>query len=98
MRSLYLFAALPLAACTASPPAESTPPQQREPGGCDAEPAGTLIGQKATATSGASALELTGAQSLRWGPPGVMWTMDYRPDRVNVRYDEGMTITEITCG
>ena len=36
--------------------------------------------------------------TLRWGPPNAAWTMDYRQDRVNVRYDERMKIVEITCG
>ena len=47
---------------------------------------------------GAAIMKDTGAQSLRWGPPESAWTMDYRPDRVNVRYDREMKITEITCG
>ena len=40
----------------------------------------------------------SGAEVLRWGPPNSAWTMDYRTDRVNVRYDEARQITEITCG
>lgn len=72
------------------------------PGGnsamCDADAAQSFVGQKATAETGARILDETGAEQLRWGPPDSAWTMDFRPDRVNVRYDRDMTITEITCG
>ena len=40
----------------------------------------------------------TGATSLRWGPPGAIFTMDYRQDRVNVMYDDNSMITEVRCG
>ena len=65
---------------------------------CDADAASEYVGQKATAENGARILDETGARQLRWGPPDSAWTMDFRPDRVNVRYDRAMTITEITCG
>jgi hypothetical protein len=35
---------------------------------------------------------------LRWAPPGVMLTMDFREDRVTVHLDAGNKITEIRCG
>ena len=47
---------------------------------------------------GKAILAESGAEVLRWGPPNSAWTMDYREDRVNVRYDDEMKITEITCG
>jgi hypothetical protein len=65
---------------------------------CEAEPVKTYVGQRATAENGAAILAQSGARTLRWGPPRSAWTMDYRQDRVNVRYDEDMVITEITCG
>lgn len=65
---------------------------------CKAESAQSQVGQKATQTVAAAILKDSGARTLRWGPPNGAWTMDYREDRVNVRYDEAMTITEITCG
>lgn len=67
-------------------------------GTCRAEAARSLVGERASSETGSRALSLTGARSLRWGPPNSAWTMDYRPDRVNVRYDGAMRITEITCG
>jgi hypothetical protein len=47
---------------------------------------------------GTAILQESGAKLLRWGPPNSVWTMDYREDRVNIRYDENMTITYVTCG
>lgn len=67
-------------------------------GKCDASRLQDHIGHTATEASGAKLLELSGAQTLRWGPPNAAWTMDYREDRLNVRYDEAMKITAITCG
>lgn len=94
-----LLALVPLAACAQVPPDSAPPPAGgHEAGRCDPGPAATLIGQKASAESGARALRLTGAKTLRWGPPRAVFTMDYRVDRVNVMYDDAMTITEVTCG
>lgn len=104
MKRSVLSAALPLAfslsacATVANGPDEPVPPGRPSGGECSEGPAQGLIGQKATSETGARALELTGASQLRWGPPGAMFTMDYRTDRVNVMYDDEMRITEIRCG
>jgi hypothetical protein len=47
---------------------------------------------------GAELLRATGARQLRWLAPGMAATMDFRPDRLSVSYDEKMVITLITCG
>lgn len=65
---------------------------------CNAEPAQYHIGHNATQAMGTAILKDSGARSLRWGPPDSAWTMDYREDRVNVRYDGNMKITGVTCG
>lgn len=104
--ALLTLLALPLAACGGYGEATSTPTpepdsQEREAGAdylCDASGLQDHIGHKASAESGAKLLELSGARTLRWGPPNSAWTMDYRQDRLNVRYDQEMTITAITCG
>lgn len=107
MRAALLpLLALPLAACggygeTTSTPAPEPDYEEREAGAddlCDASGLQDHIGHKATAESGAKLLELSGARTLRWGPPNSAWTMDYRQDRLNVRYDQEMAITAITCG
>ncbi|QKG72130.1 I78 family peptidase inhibitor [Erythrobacter mangrovi] len=98
MRALLpAFAGLLTAGCMTTPEAPPAPPAP-EARVCNAEAAQGHIGHDATAGMGAAILRDSGAQSLRWGPPNSAWTMDYRPDRVNVRYDESMKITEITCG
>ena len=97
-----LFALAPaalLAACaTTSPDDGDAPGNGGEAETCNAEAANQHVGQKATAETGSRIQSETGARQLRWGPPDSAWTMDFRPDRVNVRYDREMTITEITCG
>ncbi|WP_375291261.1 I78 family peptidase inhibitor [Qipengyuania sp.] len=97
MRIAIVTAVLPLAACVSVVPAPDDRASDRPDGQCQAAPARGLIGETASSDTGARALSLSGASRLRWGPPGVVWTMDYRQDRVNVRYDAAMTITEITC-
>ena len=79
------------------PPAPPVPPEATA-GACDATATEAFVGQTATAETGAAILAASGAEVLRWGPPNSAWTMDYRTNRVNVRYDESSTITEITCG
>jgi hypothetical protein len=87
---------LALAGCAGS---YATPePARPAPGTCDAVAVQSYLGQKASGETGAAILAGSKARALRWGPPNSAWTMDYREDRVNVRYDAGMTITAITCG
>lgn len=88
---LFVGALLPLGACMSTP-------MPRVAEECQGEPAQVLIGQRASSETGARALRLTGASTLRWGPPGAVFTMDYRTDRVSVMYDEGMAITAVRCG
>jgi hypothetical protein len=97
------LAAFSLAGCVVSinddAPAGADPvPPPPRPMICDAGAAQSHVGRDATKTVGETILKDSGARTLRWGPPGAAWTMDYREDRVNVRYDGQMTIVEITCG
>lgn len=99
--TIALAAALGLTGCasTGSAPDPATAaPEPPAAAVCNAGPVQSYVGQKATQASGAAILAGSGARTLRWGPPGGAWTMDYRQDRVNVRYDDAMTITGITCG
>ncbi|OYW44015.1 MAG: hypothetical protein B7Z08_04055 [Sphingomonadales bacterium 32-68-7] len=69
------------------------------PGGeCNAEGAQRFVGQKASADIGAQLLRTTGARQLRWVPPRTAVTMDFRPDRLTVSYDDAMTIERVSCG
>ncbi len=102
MRTFILLAAviLPVGCTTPAPPAdiEMSEMDTDRKLVCDAEPAQSFVGQNADSETGMAILKASGAARLRWGPPDSAWTMDYRPDRVNVRYDQNMTITDITCG
>ena len=95
--------ALPLAACAGYAEPETAPPAPPVAAApaeylCDAAPAQYHVGHDATAEMGAAILKESGARALRWGPPRTAWTMDYRQDRVNVRYGDNMKITEVSCG
>lgn len=65
---------------------------------CRAEPAKVYPGQTATAELGAELLRQTQSREIRWVPPGTMVTMDYKPGRLTVAYDETMRIISISCG
>ncbi len=101
------FIALGLSGCVvnvgndAPDRAEAVPPPPPVDGGqmtCNAAPAQYHVGHSATQSMGEAILKDAGARTLRWGPPNAAWTKDYRPDRVNVQYDENMKIKQITCG
>lgn len=111
MRTLVLMAILPLAACASAqptqqdrdpmPPAKQdsdpTPPALAD-GPCRTEGLDRFIGQQADEATGAAMLKASGARTLRWGGPGMAMTMDFRPDRLTVSYDEAKRITEARCG
>ncbi len=92
------FAAILLTAGCSSysdePPATGPAPS----GVCKAEPAMSLIGQKASAEVGAEIKRLTGSEIFQWVPEGTPVTMDYRIERVRVTYDSTMSILTISCG
>ena len=67
-------------------------------GPCNHDALARFIGQKASAETGAALLAASGARTLRWGGPGMAMTMDFRPDRLTVSYDEAMVITSARCG
>ena len=95
-RMVMLAAAAGLSGCATT--GDDAPAAKTAALTCDAAPAQYHIGHDATQAMGAAILKDAGARTLRWGPPNGAWTMDYREDRVNVRYDEAMKITDITCG
>lgn len=90
-----------LAGCTTMDDSAATDPATPAVGtpmACNAAAVQNHIGHDATQAMGTAILKDSGARSLRWGPPESAWTMDYREDRVNVRYDSAMKITAVTCG
>jgi len=99
LRWIAIAAALPLAACASSEaPVESAPPPPEAEMTCKADAVQSYVGQTATPDLGGAILKASGARTLRWGPPRSAMTMDYRVDRVNIMYDDGYKITQVTCG
>nr|WP_246525035.1 I78 family peptidase inhibitor [Sphingobium phenoxybenzoativorans] len=90
---------LPLAACatTGEGGAPGAPPPAAS-GECKNDGLEAFTGKTATAELGAEMLKVSGAKTLRWGGPGTAMTMDFRPDRLTVSYDEKMAITSARCG
>lgn len=89
---------LPLAACAgAGTQAPAVPPATAE-GPCRNDGLDRFTGQQATAALGAELLKASGARTLRWGAPGSAMTMDFRPDRLTVSYDDQMRVTSARCG
>lgn len=97
MRRALLLAPSLLAAC-ATAPAE-TPVHGVTPGHkCETAGTDRFIGATGTGETGAAIMRASHAAVLRWAPPGVMLTMDYREDRVTVHLGPDRKITRIRCG
>jgi hypothetical protein len=95
MPRLALASPLLLAACAAAQPAIHgvTPGHKCQTAGAD-----HFLGQAATSDLAAAVMRETHAAVLRWAPPGVMLTMDYREDRVTVRLGPDGKVTSLNCG
>lgn len=95
MRSVVLGCLILLSACA---PAE--PPVHGETPGHDCNLAGTevFMGRIPTNATSTEILRVSHAAVLRWAPPGVMLTMDFRADRVTVHLGPDHKITQINCG
>ena len=104
MRKLLGFAALIPAACSTSPtstPLEAPPAQlsAAEPAGaCTSTGLERYIGQTATAETEAQLKAASGAKVVRMVGPDMAVTMDFRPDRLTVRYDANRRIISAACG
>lgn len=98
MRSILAPGALLALAGCASAAADGEPMRRRPPGTCDARPAQAFVGRMATGEAGAAIQSASGAGVLRWLPPRSVVTMEYAFGRVNVAYDDAMTIVRVSCG
>ena len=95
------FTALAMACAPMAEPGEPVAPTERLPGEqnpCNADSAQQFIGRYADKATGEAIVAATGARMFQWVGPGMAVTMDYRPDRVRVSYDEQYSITSIRCG
>lgn len=93
MKRALAMLPLALAGCaTAQTPVEPAPT-----GKCDAKSLTSVVGQTASEQLGAEILRRSGAARLRWISPGMMVTMEYRDDRVNVKLGPDNKVAAITC-
>lgn len=65
---------------------------------CNADPAQTLVGQTADENTEQQAQQLSGSSIVRTLRPGQVITMEYNPERVNLRVDENDIIETVGCG
>ncbi|MGN6588717.1 MAG: I78 family peptidase inhibitor [Sphingomicrobium sp.] len=56
------------------------------------------MGRIPTNATSTEILRVSHTAVLRWAPPGVMLTMDFRADRVTVHLGPDHKITQINCG
>lgn len=98
-----VIAGLLLAGCAgmgAPPSHESAPPPPRveSRGECGAAQVQDRVGRAYSEALGEAIHAESGAAAMRVIRPGDAVTLDYRPDRLNVRLDDDDVITEIGCG
>ena len=99
MRKFTLLAPVLLSASSTAPAATPVVVHGETPGHtCVEGAADTYIGQMRSEATGKAIQDATKAAVLRWAPPNVMLTMDYRADRVTVWLDDANKITRIRCG
>jgi hypothetical protein len=96
--SLAIAAVTALAACATLPDEGQAPASGTPSDTCRSEPGQRFVGQRASAEAGAAILAATRARELRWIPPSVMVTMEYKFGRVTVSYDENYQILRVSCG
>ena len=98
MRKIILFAPALLGACSTAPAAPVVVHGETPGHTCVEGAADSYIGKARSDATGKGIKAATRAAVLRWAPPGVMLTMDYRSDRVTVWVGPDNIITKLHCG
>jgi hypothetical protein len=97
MKSLIAaLALLSLPACATTP--RIGPGPKPDAGLCNAAAARGLAGRPATEELAAEAMRLTGAQQLRVIEPGMVVTMDYSGERLNIYVGPDGRVERLACG
>lgn len=65
---------------------------------CDADPAQKLVGKTYSDSTDREAKSLSGSKYVRTLRPGQVITMEYDPERINLRLDENDVIKTVGCG
>jgi hypothetical protein len=97
LKTLALIVPCALLASCSGTTADNAP-ATTEAGPCRNEGLERFVGRKADEALGVELLKVSRAKTLRWGPPGSAMTMDFRPDRLTISYDDAMTVTRASCG
>ena len=93
------FGLVPVLLCACSSLPAAYPVHGVTPGHkCQTEGTSSFVGKAGSSTTGAAIKRSSHAAVLRWAPPGVMLTMDYREDRVTVYLGPDKRVTQIRCG
>ena len=99
MRNVFVLIPVALAACSTAPAPSETPVHGETPGHtCTTDGTDKFVGQIRSDAVGNQIKQVSHAAVLRWAPPGVMLTMDFRADRVTVWLDASNKITQVKCG
>ena len=99
MRKMLVVFPVLLGACSTAPAPAETPVHGETPGHtCRQDGTDQFVGQTLSDAVGAQIKQVSHAAVLRWAPPGIMLTMDFRADRVTVWLDAADKITKIRCG
>ncbi|HEV7659348.1 MAG TPA: I78 family peptidase inhibitor [Allosphingosinicella sp.] len=97
MKSLIAaLALLSLPACATT--TRIGPGPKPDAGLCNAAAARRLAGRAATEELATEALRLSGAQQLRVIEPGMMVTMDYSAERLNIYVGPDGKVERLACG
>ena len=97
MRNILVLVPALLSACSTAP-AQPVVHGQTPGHTCSEERTAQFVGQIKSDALGAEIKRVSNAAVLRWAPPGVMLTMDFREDRVTVWLDAAGKITKVRCG
>jgi hypothetical protein len=97
MRRLAGLALLAVAAC-AQAPAKPIIHGQTPGHSCKTDGTDQFIGKTRSQRLEGAIRRVSNAAVLRWAPPGIMLTMDYRADRVTVWVDSSGKVTQLKCG
>lgn len=91
-----------LAGCASSPSPEEAPrpPGMQGPGEetCDAASVQAHVGNTFSDALERNLMAASQARQVRVLRPGDSYSMDYRPDRLNIHLDEDGRVTELRCG
>jgi hypothetical protein len=97
MRKILGLLPVLLSACSTAP-AEPVVHGETPGHTCTEEKTAQFVGQIKSDALGAEIKRVSNAAVLRWAPPGVMLTMDFRADRATVWLDAANKITKVRCG